>query len=831
VTNSRLSTSLRSRLARASIPTLALCLSGCRFDERFTTLAMHPPDLGEAAKVQTWKLTNGLRVAVLRDPRARLYSVDLRYDVGTSDDPPLQRGLALVTGEAVVGSAFAQPVADVELTTQLAVDLDRTELTTTAIDLDGALELAARRLAATCADLPLTAARKHAQGQLTGIPPSFVQAVWGEHHPYAAELGGDGALPDPAICSFFATHFGAQAATLVVTGPFGADLPAKIQARFADIRAHVEVDTLKGRGAIAPITPTTQRVRTVVWGLGKPTAAIAIEVPALGDQDDIVPELALRRLQAWAQDKRFVLHTALVGGRRGRALVVGIEAEREADLGAARDRLKELFEVSFGSTDDGEEPVDISADDMLNEAQIPDDPFLRGAVIADLVASGRRVELLRRTRAFAAAKSPRAWIRDHLAAGGARHLDLIPAVPGQGGSIEQLAAPAETIDRLLAGAYTTEPAVITAAPVLARPLEEYTLANGLRVILAADPLATTLDARVVFPAGTRDEQTPRIAAKAAGQRVIDDRMGPDTDAQKRLVWYGEQPAVRADVEVTNRTTHFRTTGFAALGDWHVFGLAWRMTRGHYDDAPALELFARHYAPKGATLIISGGFAPAALKPAIERWFGPWQNPRQPPPKGIGDRPRRVVVIDAKEADSFDLELAYAAKRDVKAGTGRILAAVLQQRLALALRASATTDVAFDSRDGRLLVTAQIDPGNVSQLVHALAVELDRLRTDGVPATEVDHAKRQAIAITLANEVSASGRARQLEDAVSRTHPATDDSPLSELVAATPDDVTDAARRLLDPATRAVTTRSVKKEHALDAMRALGMDPAQIESRD
>jgi len=791
---------------------------------------MHQPEIGDAAKVQTWKLKNGLRVAVMRDPRARLYSIDLRYDVGTSDDPPLRAGLALVTGEAVVGAAFAQSVPDVELTTQLAVDLDRTELTTTALDLDGALELAARRLAATCKDLPLAEARKHALGQLVGIPASFVQAVWGEHHPYAAELGGTGELPDPSVCSFFDAHFGTQAATLVVTGPIGADLPANLEARFGAIPAHVELDGVKNRGAIAPITPTTQRVRTIVWGLGRPTAAVAIEVPALGDQDDLVPELAARRLQGWAQEKKVVLHTALVGGRRGRALVVAIEADREADLGDAHDKLREVFELAM-SPDLAEEPPDVVADDLLGEAQVPDDPFVRGAAIADMVASGRRVELLRRTRAFAAAKSPRAWIRDHLLTGGVRHLDLIPAVPGQGSTIEQLAAPAETIDRLLAGAYTTAPAVVAAPAALARPLVDYTLANGLRVILASDPLATTIDARIVFPAGTRDEQTPRVAAKAASQRVIDDRMGPDTTAQERLRWYGEQPAVRADVEVTNRTTHFRTTGFAALGDWHVFGLAWRIVRGHYDDEPALDEFARHYAPKGATLIVSGGFAPAALMPAIERWFGPWQNPSRPPPKGIGDRPHRVLVIDAKDADSFDLELGYAAKRDVKAGTGRLLATALQQRLALSLRTSATTDVTFDSRDGRLLVTAQIDPGAVSQVVGALAKELELLRAHGLAPAEVEHARRQALALALAAEVSASGRARELEDAIARTHPADDDTPISELVAATPDDVTDAARRLLDPGTRAVTTRSVHKEHSIDAMRALGMDPAQIQSRD
>jgi len=118
---------------------------------------MKQAPVSDPAKVTTWKLANGLRVALLRDPRARLYSVDLRFDVGASDDPAGRAGTALVVGEALVAAGLRDRPAgdprghtgaakDVELTTQLALDQDRTEITTTAIDLPDALRARSRRV-------------------------------------------------------------------------------------------------------------------------------------------------------------------------------------------------------------------------------------------------------------------------------------------------------------------------------------------------------------------------------------------------------------------------------------------------------------------------------------------------------------------------------------------------------------------------------------------------------------------------------------------------------------------------------------------------------------
>jgi zinc protease len=875
------------------IPTLALCLSAsaCHFDERFPTLVMKQPPVADPAKVTTWKLPNGLRVALLRDPRARLYSVDLRFDVGASDDPALRAGTALVVGEAIVAAGLRdRPAADprghtgtapdVELTAQLAIDQDRTEITTTALDLPGALEIAARRLETSCADFTpelLETARKQALQQLPGIPRAFVQAVWGDWHPYAHELGTPelAKIQPGELCAFYTGFYGASSATLVVTGPIDSSVPGAIDARFHDLVAGAAK-----RAAIPTLTPTTQRLREVVWGLGRPTAALAFQVPAEGDVDDIVVDLAVRRLQEWGQEEKRDFHAALVGGRRGRALVIGIEVDRESDLAKAHEQLRDLIQMANLVVDD--DSADVQADDQLRDAEELDDPFTRGARIADLVASGRRIELLRRVRAFAKAKSPRSWIREHVYAGSPRTLDLVPAVATGGGSIEELAAPAVAIDRAVGGTdgsataapvdpYAgsgsgpgsgtgtgTEATVgdpgAAAVPAITRPVETYALANGLRVVLAPDAQATTADVRLLFPVGSTADPAPGIAQRAATDLLVSDDVGADGDARGRIVWYGEKAIARSDVDVTTTTTHFRAFGFANLADWHVFSIAWHVIAGKYELAP-LEPFKRHYAPKGATLIVVGGFDPATLKPVIERWFGPWKTPSEPPPRPVPAGPKRPLVFEPGELQTVDLQLAYGPPQGgpsgvrsaassgrgrgedqsalgpahVTAGAAMLLASAIQGRLARVTRTSASVVVQVDPRDQRLLLTAQIDPAEAPATARAIAGELAQLRATGAATAEVERARRLAVAHVLAAEINVQGRALAIEAAVAHGKPPNDDSALAELRTTTAEQLTEAARLVIDPASLHVTLRSPKQVTA-DVLRALGLDPATAERR-
>ena len=703
----------------------------------------------------------------------------------------------------------------------------------TTLDAAAALDGVAKRLETGCADLTpeLTAiAREHAVQQLSGVPPTFVQAIWGEGHPYAHDLGPPelARITDAELCEFIGAHYSASAATLVITGAIGPSLPAQIDARFGGI----EASTVRPQPPVTPVAPTGSRQRRVIWGLDRPTAAVAYAIPAQGDQDDYIVDLAIRRIQAWADERKVELHVAVVGGRRGRALVLGVPADHESDLERAHEKLHDLLAVAYVRVD--EDVAETASDDQLVEAQALDDPFQRGGVIADLVAAGRKLDLLRRQHAFATAKSPRPWILEHITNGSPRMLDLIPAVANGGQAIEALADPATAIDRALAGAYAPgDPVAPQPLPLrpLDRPFEDYTLANGLRVVLAADVGATTVDVRLVFPVGANDDPSPGIAMRAAAELQVDDGFSAGPDARDRVTWYATTAIERNDVEVTDTSTHFRAVGFAALGDWHVFSIGWHVIKGTYE-LSALKPFSRHYAPRGATLIVSGGFDRAVVRPIIERWFGSWTGSKQAPPRAAVDRSHRVVAFEPgprAEEQSVQVTLAYPPSRPVNTGAATLLASVLQLRLAAATRAGAQITVGFDLRDSRLHVTAEIDPDDAAAVAHVIATEVAQLRASGASTSELEHARQRALAHALATEVGTSGRARQLEDAVIMRHAPNDDSMITQLRAMAADDVTEVARLLIDPATVRVAVRAPKGLSA-NVLTGLGIDPKTADKR-
>ncbi|MFT3695168.1 MAG: insulinase family protein [Kofleriaceae bacterium] len=808
-----------------AVVALAL-IAGCHVDERFNTLHMTQPHVDDPGKVTAWTLKNGMRVAIYRDPRARVTSIDLRYEVGTSDDPYGHPGYALLTGYAVVAAAAHVP--DVELTTALAVDLDRTEITTTTTDLEGALAMAAKRMQLDCDAISVDAIKKHAMDQLNAIPPSFLQAVWGTAHPYAHELGNQdvGGYDAAAVCGFYKQHYAPSAATLVITGAMPEDVASKIGAAF-DLIPEVK---LPARPAVPAMTPTKQRVRSVVWGLGKPTAAWAIPMPALGDQDDVAVELAIRRLDEYATKHKAQLHTAIVGARRARVLVVGIEADKESELAAAHDKLHDVLAEANAA-----DPLDGAvADDLLGDAATMDDLFQRGDRIAELVATGRRLDLLRRGRAFTSGED-RSFMRLHFVDGPMRIMDLIPAVANQGSSIENLADGPQFADRSLAGAFATDAADPGAAavPEIKRATEEYTLANGLHVVLSSDPIASLVDVRLVFPVGTSSEVAPGLAVRAAAELQVDDGWhagGPD--AHDRVEWFGTSATEHSDVDVTRVSTHFRSSGFAVLGDWHLWAVAWHVIEGSYEYVP-LYPWKRYYGPQHATLIVSGGFDAKVAKPIIERWYGPWKQSAEPVPKGMPHHGRRAITYDANETqESIELELAYGPEAhpgERARGAAQILATLIQQRLALSLRSAASVGVTFDVRDRRMLLTAQIDPDTAAETTKVLAAELAQVRASGAAQAEIAKARRRAVAQLLAAEVGVTGRAQQLEaNAVQKLAP-NDQSLLAEIQAVTVDDVTDAAQQLIDPATLEVTIKALKKD-VDPVLNALGFDPKQAERR-
>ncbi len=772
----------------------------CHSDPRFATLHEQQRPVADLLRVENITLGNGMHVAVLRDPRAAIASVDLRFDVGVADDP--KPGLALLVGELLAGRG-----SDVELTSALDLDLDRTDLASTAFDVDGALELAARRLETSCDDFDpyaLDAARDQAVAALSGVAPSLTAAVWGPDHPYSHGLGDPKALAaitTEDVCAFYRAHYGPTAATLVVTGAFDDNLGKRLVSRFDRI---AKTD-LAARSAIPPLQ--TSHARVVVWGLAKPTAALAFAMPVQDAADEVTAELALREVQTW--DK--ALHVALVGGRRDRALVIGLEGDRESDLPKLHEKLTDLLARTWTVPGEG------TAEDRLDAAQALDDAFERGADIADFVAAGRSLERLARAKAWIDLRLTFHWMRLHVIEASPRVLDLIPAPQGGIASIEALADPASTVSHDLA----SPSAPLQAVPVraIARPITDYTLGNGLRVVLAPDPLSPVVDARLVVPIGSHDEPEPGTATQAALELEATDAV--DWDANEKITWYAQRESIQ-DAAVTPWRTRFRVLGFPAVADWHVWALAFRVTTGRFENGTgAIARWKTHYVPRGSTLIVSGAFDPGSIRATIDTWLAPWlavDSRPSVPGKGVGK-----PVVEIADDHALAIELGYQLANTPRAAA-LVLATIAQQRLAGALRGMMDANISYDVSDRRVVLAGEADPSAVAQALGIVERELARLRDVDVPERELERARRTTIAVRLAGTLGASGHARQLEERVLAGEPLDRaDSIVADVEALTAADLRAAATELLDPANRGVAIHASK----LDGDRvltALGIDP-------
>lgn len=768
---------------------LACALLVACADPRFVLLSTNVPPLADPPAPATYTLANGMQIAVLRDPTARVASIDLRVEVGTGDDPPGRPGIAAELGYLMTETP--EPA----LHTQLAVDADRTEITSTTLTLDAAIEAEAHRLELTCDQL-IAPGLDRAHGEIAAHPRAtpLATAIWGAGHPYAPaaiERSAAAAPTSDELCAFYRDHYVPAAATLVVTGPVDAGLLSRLRSRFERLPARA----VAARAPVAPVR--IEHVQQRVRGLA---TALAARVVPIDPEDDIIAQLAARRIASWDEH----LHAFVTGGRRARALVVAFEGSRS--------RLDELLQRANQLSEDDADGL--AAEDFLDEQLHLEDVLLRAQAIADDLAEHRHVDRLRRLRTLRGVSKLRIWIRDHVTNAQARVLDLVPDGPASA-PVEDLGVAPVIVD-------DDRPTATTSyAPLAAAPrIEQWTLANGLHVILAPMPGTATVDVRLVLPVGTRQEPTPGVAQRAAAELIMDTGGELGLGESKKLGFYRASHS-RSEIAVTGTTTRFRFAGPAWLADYHVFIASWLMTTGHYesDTASTLDPMRRFYGPRGAQLIVAGAFDPGPMHAKISTWFDAWSGGDPIPPPAPRSRTEAVGITDT--ANNVELGINYAQGATPRA-EATLLAQVLDLRLRMALDAFAVVQASYDGRgDGEIVIHGDVDPGATGLAGQALAGETLSMCARPVAPAELDHAIRRVVAARLEASSVVAGRARQLEETAAT--PAVIEQELARLPNVHPDEIVTACQRSLGPDNRRVVARGPHGSVAI-LLAAMGIDP-------
>src|ERR1044071_5879613 len=85
---------------------IAIALASCghgRVALRFGSIKVNERSFDYSHGVESFKLPNGLTVALSPEPHANLVSVDVRYLVGAAEDPAGKSGLGHVGGRLLFG--------------------------------------------------------------------------------------------------------------------------------------------------------------------------------------------------------------------------------------------------------------------------------------------------------------------------------------------------------------------------------------------------------------------------------------------------------------------------------------------------------------------------------------------------------------------------------------------------------------------------------------------------------------------------------------------------------------------------------------------------------
>ena len=244
------------------------------------------------------QLPNGVRLVIIPDRSTALVEVDVRYEVGSNEDPPGKSGLAHLVEHMMFQHRMLGPdkPATFNLLPQFAVGFnayttyDRTHyfLVAPKEALDTLLRVEAFRMNARCETIPpgqFDREREVVRNEIRGgrgtpeglIPQLVLQDVYPAGHPYSHDTGGDdrqlASITFRDVCDFLDSYYTPDRATVVVSGNVDPDAVGK---QFAYLFAGIPRRRAAPRVEVKPIELRYKRVdheldieRSQVWVLWK----------------------------------------------------------------------------------------------------------------------------------------------------------------------------------------------------------------------------------------------------------------------------------------------------------------------------------------------------------------------------------------------------------------------------------------------------------------------------------------------------------------------------------------------------------------------------------
>jgi zinc protease len=574
--------------------------------------------------IELFETSNGMKVALIPDSTTNLATVDIRFDVGSTEDPAGRTGLAHLVEHLVFqyravpgGPTIGDELGEVTLSHNAFTSWDYTHYTSSMLidNLPKVILLEGRRWQSPCSqldeatfkreiDVVLQETRQRGQNPFLTV----LADVFGKDHPYARQLSTEevAATTRDEFCAFVEKHYAPDRAYMVVTGNFNTNQIAdQIGRTFGPIkrkagpRPYVSAAQLDGR--------TTRYVTTD----DSAVALVFLPFPSWGGDDIAMWDVMRGRLSSAmsaADAKLAWIENTLVFPwftDRQRVLVVAVQVTHERRLDEAVDEVFERIKTLREVPEAGEQHLTRGAASLAYVSSW-DERSARGMWISEFMQYTKdNWFMLKELRALQETKFDVVvpgivdqWTREE------SHIALV--APGDVG-----AAPEAAVSATQPGNGTTHQTTPWRAPVdaadadrpleiksemPARRIEDFHLDNGLRVVLAPSADSQMLDARLIFPAGRAHEPAdrPLVATAASYLLTFDLETEYWADSLLKLAWVIGQGTV-LDATVDETTTTFMARGSAQWGDWHVWLLGWLVQHGRYDKRALRAV--RRYAEK------------------------------------------------------------------------------------------------------------------------------------------------------------------------------------------------------------------------------------------
>lgn len=838
-------------------------------------------DLRHAATAYELGYENGLRVFVAPDPTSNLAEIDLRIWAGARDEPVGKAGLAhlvehaaleLAPGGRRISSSLAATALDWNAFT--GPDTTHYRALVLADDVASVVQLYGELLRGDCSSLmPELFAREQAvvgneirlrhDTLLLDERESLTAALYPVGHPYAHGLAGTpagiAAVTRDDVCQFLADHYDPSRAAVVVTGAVSLEQIKTLTD--AVLRPLVS----RAPPARMPVPPLVGGPRKARWS--RPNPAVALAFPVATRFTDQYPAVVLFTLAgeavldaSIADNHRLIRgRVALLGGDEAPALVFVVEY---TDPSARDEAVTALRSAVDGVVGVATHPV---AEQRLRQIQ----RLATFEVVEPLTTRGfAYAEYLRAPPGYGAFQGDLnridgldTTLTRNVAAhtfGGDKGM-LIDLEPTPG-SPTTAAAGAEV--RLeISHDHGGEPGLHTPEHLLARrgaslPIQESTLSNGLRVVMAPSSLMPVVDMRLVLPVGNVDAPAdepyvPLLTAHMASPRLTTDNVrslvsaafaGIEVDTRvddrstvfsvRSLSIYSDyalgalRSAVTDSEHLQSDIDKFRTTVSKLSAQQPPVSRTWTRLVGRlvgkcvevdaaaFDglDARSLSRFQRqHYLPRGATLIVTGLFDPAFVLSQVEAAFAHWRTSREPaarvahPPVLASTSDPTVAVEHIAGLRQVYLRVGFAVPASE---VDAVAMALLRELVAAEVRvvrdrlgASYAPDVSVVHTCGvdMLVITGDVEATRAADVTRALVDALASLRSGHDFPKKFARARQSVVRDLVAEANDSRALADRLQYQVARDQPPDAYRQLAERAAAmSPALLAGLLTRALDP---------------------------------